>query len=855
MGKLYLRFTQRGSDRMRAEYQNATAAWAVRQLERADQKGVLLCDPVGNGKTWEALLTVFNLACDPVRNIKRILIVAPKGELGHKWVSELRRTDVFARLDWRRTVTPPAILSLQERDMGQYDGPYVKGCWSLLMLRHNWQLEKVASYATWPLGVTVVTAHILRQIADRPNFASSFNCIIYDECHHARKRTNNATYKTFIQLRRANPNMLCLGLTATPAGARQLDTTLLIETVCLPVAEIAATGVPKRLEPLAASISEWCKDGGRRNPKLRASLQAELGRYVSRTPNQRRRSYFLTGHRPVKIEGISAMPIPNPFKMDGGHRTLASQEPLEIDDLATLTAIQAAATLRTNDERLDPKYAFLTAGMESLELVAKRQPVASAVFQDWAKNTPTHPKIARLLHFSQDFFNPHDPTALANEFPAWHDRGKLLLFCGVKSVVKSPFWKIHRELRALLRKAIKKKLVPKTLGVSPAEIPRRLGKSTSAAFTRALKRIFSGEHVPSGSHTFSREEVRDLIRKLSRMRPEEVWRRIIHGTDHVGYADGLLSAIDLARDEVLRRIFFPRSPIATGLSSQQELEYLGRAFKYLDKNKPQAFDEPWFGLGAFVDTVGKKVVRGKGPYPTLNALFLLNHALILEAYRATLRRTAKIPTTDRRNIFFECMWELMSAVHDVAKTNRTIRRRRKGRATIDHPLLDPSLPVETLTGDLGPGAARNELIARFKLPINPMVLFCTEVGTEGIDLHTYCWDVVLYTIDWVPSQIEQKIGRIDRERQMPNEALHAFHAGDPRYHAEVKKDLIRVHFFVLPETYDERILFRVNRRATEERSLFSQKVASFKDDNAMVRESLDLCPKKESGARGRARSS
>jgi hypothetical protein len=71
----------------------------------------------------------------------------------------------------------------------------------------------------------------------------------------------------------------------------------------------------------------------------------------------------------------------------------------------------------------------------------------------------------------------------------------------------------------------------------------------------------------------------------------------------------------------------------------------------------------------------------------------------------------------------------------------------------------------------------------------------------------------------------------------------------------VKKDLIRVHFFVLPETYDERILFRVNRRATEERSLFSQKVASFKDDNAMVRESLDLCPKKESGARVRARSS
>jgi hypothetical protein len=396
----------------------------------------------------------------------------------------------------------------------------------------------------------------------------------------------------------------------------------------------------------------------------------------------------------------------------------------------------------------------------------------------------------------------------------------------------------------LLRNAIKKKLTRGNIGVAPAEIPRRLGNATSAAFTRALKRIFSGEHdVPSGSHAFSQGEAIGLIGKLRRMRPEEVWRRIVQGTNHVGYADGILATIDLERDEVIRRVFFPKRFEGNELSSQEEITYLQKALKFLQVHKPEAFEDPWFGLESFVNSDGSDIIRGKGPHPTLNALFLSNHTLIFEAYRALLHRKGKTEAPNRVTAFLENMWELMAAVRAADTKRPSNRRRKKGRLAIRHPLLDPSLPVETLTGDLSSGPARNELIARFKLPINPMVLFCTEVGTEGVDLHTYCWDVVLYTIDWVPSQIEQKIGRIDRERQMPNKALCEFYKSDPRYKEAVKKDLIRVHFFVLPETYDERILFRVNRRATEERSLFSQKDATFSDDNAIVRESLDLSPK------------
>ena len=52
--------------------------------------------------------------------------------------------------------------------------------------------------------------------------------------------------------------------------------------------------------------------------------------------------------------------------------------------------------------------------------------------------------------------------------------------------------------------------------------------------------------------------------------------------------------------------------------------------------------------------------------------------------------------------------------------------------------------------------------AAFNSPLAPDILVCTAIGSEGIDLHRYCADVIHHDLPWNPAKLEQRIGRIDR---------------------------------------------------------------------------------------------
>jgi hypothetical protein len=108
---------------------------------------------------------------------------------------------------------------------------------------------------------------------------------------------------------------------------------------------------------------------------------------------------------------------------------------------------------------------------------------------------------------------------------------------------------------------------------------------------------------------------------------------------------------------------------------------------------------------------------------------------------------------------------------------------------------------------------------RFRGPGNPFVLLLTNIGTVGVDLHAFCWDIVHYTPDWTPHMAEQKTGRIDRPRsQQTTRQLDIGRDSRP----------IVVHHLVWPFTYDERILSRLNLRAQlAERLLGSKHQAQF----------------------------
>ena len=61
-----------------------------------------------------------------------------------------------------------------------------------------------------------------------------------------------------------------------------------------------------------------------------------------------------------------------------------------------------------------------------------------------------------------------------------------------------------------------------------------------------------------------------------------------------------------------------------------------------------------------------------------------------------------------------------------------------------------------------------ELRSLFNFPLLPLGLITTNIGAEGIDFHKYCRNVIHYDIWWMPSRMEQRVGRIDRVNSYVN---------------------------------------------------------------------------------------
>ena len=57
---------------------------------------------------------------------------------------------------------------------------------------------------------------------------------------------------------------------------------------------------------------------------------------------------------------------------------------------------------------------------------------------------------------------------------------------------------------------------------------------------------------------------------------------------------------------------------------------------------------------------------------------------------------------------------------------------------------------------------RGRLMRAFNTPFFPDILVCSQVMGEGVDLHRYCRHVIHHDLDWNPSSIEQRTGRVDR---------------------------------------------------------------------------------------------
>lgn len=91
-------------------------------------------------------------------------------------------------------------------------------------------------------------------------------------------------------------------------------------------------------------------------------------------------------------------------------------------------------------------------------------------------------------------------------------------------------------------------------------------------------------------------------------------------------------------------------------------------------------------------------------------------------------------------------------------------------------------------------AARQRLMLAFNSPLLPEVLIASQVLAEGVDLHHDCRHVIHHDLDWNPSTLEQRTGRVDRLRSK----------------GERHNESIEVSLPYIAQTQDEK-MFRVVR--------------------------------------------
>lgn len=77
----------------------------------------------------------------------------------------------------------------------------------------------------------------------------------------------------------------------------------------------------------------------------------------------------------------------------------------------------------------------------------------------------------------------------------------------------------------------------------------------------------------------------------------------------------------------------------------------------------------------------------------------------------------------------------------------------------DREVLLPN--VRLVNGEAKP-ATRETLMQTFNTPFFPEVLIASSVMAEGVDLHHACRHVIHHDLDWNPSTLEQRTGRVDR---------------------------------------------------------------------------------------------
>jgi len=251
---------------------------------------------------------------------------------------------------------------------------------------------------------------------------------------------------------------------------------------------------------------------------------------------------------------------------------------------------------------------------------------------------------------------------------------------------------------------------------------------------------------------FYRATGRALRSHISRALLEEIAAR---GADALGLAPGdqqaVLVALEQRADSLLRseapgaRVVAERVQkicAHLGLSVQDTDQTIDVATRFM---RTASFLTRFVDLGARrgEDAIGAAFAHPDGSGATL------------EDRIADFAKLVKGLTTEER----EGLWDALRGVQTGSISTVTADFYDPGETSVRR---EATLPNVRLANGTVRAETRQRLMRTFNTPFFPEVLVASSVMAEGVDLHLDCSHVIHHDLDWNPSTLEQRTGRLDR---------------------------------------------------------------------------------------------
>lgn len=338
-----------------------------------------------------------------------------------------------------------------------------------------------------------------------------------------------------------------------------------------------------------------------------------------------------------------------------------------------------------------------------------------------------------------------------------------------------------------------------TLRITEAEVEWRLGLEASRFLPAQPGRLQRRVHMRAfqAAALTLLSEVGGEIGERAEIVLRELFDPARRGREQTRYVEGAREWLgtatlfsELRNQPDLRAAIWPESPAATFVERLWEQE-LRREFISTMIRKGHPIIDLFILIANRLGTLKQRSRESsEKDMPGVEAEFL-----------ADLRRQ-QVEEPDRFNSFHE-LSEAASKFHLIVQLNvpeladAPLRR----VPTIIGGTLRAQKPVAGMAGKVN-----GEIVKQFRMPGYPLVLITTDLLKEGEDLHTFCSSVYHYGIAWMPSELEQRVGRIDRVGSQTERRLMA---GQGEIDG---RDLLQVYYPHLSDTVEVLQLRRVYER-------------------------------------------